>query len=54
MKAQGIDANVMEDWFNRKQQALLNGEASDFVGVTSGVPQGSVLGLLLFLINLMT
>ena len=34
----------------RKQHVLLNGCESDWVIVESGVPQGSVLGALLFLI----
>ena len=34
----------------RKQKVLIRGETSKWSELTSGVPQGSVLGLLLFLI----
>ena len=41
----------IEKWLTvRKQHVLLDGESSDYVPVSSGVPQGIVLGLLMFLI----
>jgi len=49
----GIRGNTLE-WLkhflaDRTQRAIINGKHSDLSGVTSGVPQGTVLAPLLFL-----
>ena len=37
---------------SRQQRVILNGKSSDWSFITAGVPQGSVLGPLFFLINI--
>ena len=49
--------DVVNDWFcnyfnNRKQKVRINDKNSDVQPISFGVPQGSTLGHLLFLIHL--
>ena len=54
LKQNGVSGKLLkffESYLNnRKQSVAINGFYSDFAAIESGVPQGSVLGPLLFLV----
>ena len=54
LKQNGVSGKLIKFFesylHNRKQRVMINGSYSDYASIESGVPQGSVLGPLLFLV----
>ena len=57
LKVHGIGNDVInwiKEWItHRRQKVIVDGEISNWKSVLSGVPQGSVLGPILFLVYIM-
>jgi hypothetical protein len=50
---EGQALNIVKDFLkNREQRVVIDGQSYDWAPITAGVPQGSILGPLLFLIHI--
>ena len=53
LESYGINGNILswlEAWLTQREQVTIEGDKSSTAKVTSGVPQGTVLGPLMFLL----